>query len=170
MTLYLRSPTWLYHKQLAAEGKLFQGSADKPVPHPGHGWTDSPASDGETAPVTAETIVAANASRDEAQTANAALTNRLSDASRAVEAAEGLIQEGKAALAAEQTAHAKTKGLLETADAELAAARRELETLAAVRAEADKVPGLTEQLQQAQAANAELSEKLDALKPAKKAA
>lgn len=171
-TLYLKSPTWLYHKQLAPEGKLFVGSADKPLPHPGEGWNDSPASENESAPVTAETVVAANAGRDEAQASNEALTNRLSDANRAVEAAEGVIRGHKAALDAEKADHAKTRALLETADAELAAARRELGTLAAVKAEADKVPGLTEQLQQAQAAASELSERLDAAtaKPQKKAA
>lgn len=144
MSAYLKASTCLYHPQLAPEGRIFHGSDEKPVPHPGKGWVDTPAAfDGETVAPTADDVVAASAAAIEAGDKVTALQAEVEDLTKRAAGAEEELETSKTALSQEQEAHAATKAELATATADF---RKVDAEVADLRTEAEKVPGLTSDL------------------------
>ena len=172
MAAYLKAPTILYHASLAPEGKLFQGSAERPLPHPGEGWQDNragfpEAAGGKPATVSADTLVSLQGELVEAKDKIERLTEEKADAIARAEAAEAALSGDADKLSAEKADHARTRAELEAARADV---RVQHDRIAGLEAEAQKVPGLTEQLAAAQRTIADLNNQLAAKsKPAKAA-
>jgi len=162
MSGYLKDATYLYHPTLAPEGKLFQATAERPIPHPGKGWVGSPADFGEKpVEVTADSVLKAQQAAHKASTEVERLTNEKADALRVAEEAQAEAERVAAELVAEREAHAKTKAELEEARNDVAALHVKLEPL---EAEAMKVEGLVEQLGAANQAIADANAEVERLK------
>lgn len=88
MAAYLKTRLFLYHETLAPTGRLFEGSNDVPVPHPGDGWQDSPEGFEPQAAPSVDIVLAATGEAAELAIENERLTEQLADAIRRAVAAE----------------------------------------------------------------------------------
>jgi hypothetical protein len=156
--MYLKEPTILYHAELAPLGRRFNGDPERPVPHPGKGWVDSPADlPKPTKAPGADEVVGANARAKVAEDQNAQLQADLKTAIDRAEAAEKTAEDRLAALNAEKNDHAQTKAALDEAQNQV---RVLDDRVQALEPEVAKIPGLTEQLAAANAESAELKKQL----------
>lgn len=114
--MYIKAPTFLFHKTLAPRGRIFQGSAERPIPHPGEGWVDTPFPAGEADEASKSAVDAALKADAELKLAwdeIAGLREQLSDMRARAESAEASVEGAKGDLAKEQAAHRATKAKLE---------------------------------------------------------
>lgn len=164
---YLKCPTWLYHPALARAGRIFDGSPERPIPHPGGDWVSSPADlpDAAEAGNDAEAALTARQLATELGDANHKLTEDKAGAIARAEAAEASNGELKVLLSGEKEAHAATEAKLDEARNEVVVLAEKVKELAA---DADQVPALQQALATANADNAALTAKLEAVDKAKK--
>ena len=158
MAAYLKAPTILYHPTLARDGRIFQGDAERPIPHPGEGWVDSPADLPTEGPeIDADAVVAANAAAKTATDKVASLEAQVKDGIARAEAAEEEIGKIRVALNAERNDHAGTKARLEAASGTIIGLQERLKEMESLPTE---VSTLKEALAKAQADVARLSAQL----------